>query len=132
MEEFANNLTSAEIAEIGRKAYPLECSPAHGVTDPALTLIATEQDGIYFYEFYKDSDGLFFYKEYVCDKETGRMIPYDEAIFAPIRAAAEKKRRAARAEADLRKREEREKDLLKLRRRLAGIKDNDNQIPENV
>ena len=67
------DITPEKAKVLSRKAFPIECSAAHGVDNPQCKLLGTVEEGIYVYEYYE---------------ENGKLIPYDEYVFGPIRAKA--------------------------------------------
>ena len=80
------DITPEKAKVLSRKAFPIECSAAHGVDNPQCKLLGTVEEGIYVYEYYEENGPRYWYKEYV--KENGKLIPYDEYVFGPIRAKA--------------------------------------------
>ena len=81
------SLTEQQLNKIGKIAWPLECSAAHGVEHPDCTLIGEQQSGMYIYEYYVDSSKRYWYKEYVLT-EDGKRVPFDDYVWGPIREKA--------------------------------------------
>ena len=120
MEAAQANLTPQDLAEIGKKAFPIELSAEHGFPNPHCVTVAWDECGDYVYEYLKDTDNRYWFREYV-KGAGGKLVPYEEAVFGPIRAKAKEARRRMQEAQEKEKEAYRHKDIEELRKMLAGI-----------
>ena len=114
-------LTRLDLEEIGKKAYPIECSAAHGYPNPQCVTVAWDESGDYVYEYLKDTNHNYWFREFVKGKD-GKLIPFGEAVFGPIKAKAEQKRRQIESEKQAEVSQKRMQEAKALREKLAGMR----------
>lgn len=111
------NPNNPDYEKLSKIAWPIECWAAHVDNEPRCILIGEQESGIYIYEYYRDDNGRYWFKEYVRTQE-GKRVPFDEYVWGPIREKAKRNRMLQEAAMTPEQKEQKQNDLAALHKRL--------------